>query len=96
VKSTADQLRAALAVRDLLTRLPPNRALSLGEIADRTGIAVTRLRRLLPAMMDAGVPVVMEPDPASPGQEACRPLVYSLAPLRDLREGSCAGGEAAA
>jgi len=51
---------------------------------------------LLPAMMDAGVPVVMEPDPASPGPEACRPLVYSLAPLRDLREGSCAGGEAAA
>lgn len=89
-KSAAGILRSAVAVAEALRRLPPSRALTLVEIKERTGIEVTRLRRLLPSMVAAGLPVVAEPDPRSAAPVACRPLVYSLAapdPLRDLREG---------
>ena len=87
----AETLRAAFAVADALARLPPNRALTLAELAARASITVDRLRRLVPAMDAAGWRIESEPDPKGSGPPACRARVYSLAhdaPPRARRQGS--------
>lgn len=86
-------LRAARAVEAALARVGTARALRLPEVAQRTGISLSRLRRLLPAMIAAGWPVEARSDPVTSGAQCNRPRVYSLAVLDEMRQASGDGSQ---
>jgi hypothetical protein len=93
----AETLRAAHAVADALGRLPANRALTLAELAGRTGVSVDRLRRLVVAMVEAGWRIESEPDSRGAGPPECRARVYSLAlPTPGVRREGWIDGSGAA